>query len=70
MNEKDTKTDLIDMARQLYCAKIEVSNLEETIKITKDSLKKARAERDRILDDMASIGKTVGPKAAELRRAS
>lgn len=70
MNEKDTKNDLIDMARQLYVAKNEVSNLEESLKITKTSLKKAKAARDLILEDMAAIGKTVGPKTVELRRAS
>lgn len=70
MNEKDLKTDLIDMARQLYCAKIEVSNLEETIKITKASLKAAKKVRDNLLDDMAAIGKSAGPKTVELRRAS
>jgi hypothetical protein len=70
VNEKDTKNDLIDMARQLYVAKNEVSNLEESLKITKTSLKKAKAARDLILEDMAAIGKTVGPKTVELRRAS
>lgn len=70
MNEKDTKTDLIDMARELYVAKIQVSNIEEDLKQTKENLKEAKKTRDRILDDIAAIGKSAGPKTVELRRAS
>lgn len=67
---KDTRTDLIDMARELYCAKIAVANREEELKQVKENLKEARKERDRILDDMAALGKTLGPVTVPLKRAS
>jgi hypothetical protein len=66
----DPNIDLRDMARDLWQADHCVSAAQEDIDSAKSRLKEAKKQRDDIVMNIVALGKSFGPSAVPLKRAS